>query len=239
RRDNGTGELAEVVNAQQGLTDKAIANNKYKRLSSQFKEAQANYQQRAEKDLEGYKTTLEQEATDAVALRERKVREAEVEKLKTVAKERENSLKKISLKEEVNRLDKAQHERQLMLEKDGAQNRISKLKNSYNESLNDLEQKNIASVEAMKESHLQDKTEFIKKTTEARTDEIFNLKREFSATMDKMIQDYESRLSKYERDNEYLKLTFNQKINDITQQTDKKLAEQTNLYNQKKEADTK
>src|SRR5690606_2163556 len=155
RRDNGTGELAEVVNAQQGLTDKAIANNKYKRLSSQFKEAQANYQQRAEKDLEGYKTTLEQEATDAVALRERKVREAEVEKLKTVAKERENSLKKISLKEEVNRLDKAQHERQLMLEKDGAQNRISKLKNSYNESLNDLEQKNIASVEAMKESHLQ------------------------------------------------------------------------------------
>src|SRR5690606_22152511 len=149
------------------------------------------------------------------------------------------SLKKISLKEEVNRLDKAQHERQLMLEKDGAQNRISKLKNSYNESLNDLEQKNIASVEAMKESHLQDKTEFIKKTTEARTDEIFNLKREFSATMDKMIQDYESRLSKYERDNEYLKLTFNQKINDITQQTDKKLAEQTNLYNQKKEADTK
>ena len=112
-------------------------------------------------------------------------------------------------------------------------------KENYNKSLTELEDKHHASVSAMKESSLQDKNEFIKKTNDARNEEVFQMKRDFALQMDRTVQDYEKRLAQFERDNEYLKLSLNQKINEIIDQTDKKLETQTKLYEQKKAADTK
>lgn len=239
RRDNGSGEFAEVMNRQQGLKDEHMTENRFKHLKSQLTEAQRNFQSKVDSDQEEFNLSLRKEKTEATALRDRKLNEANADKIITVSREREKAEKQVSNREHQNRLDKQAYEQQLMLEKNNSNVRLTKLKENFTKSMVQLEEKHKSSLEDVTKVSNQDKTEFVKKMQENRNQEIFAMKREFDKMMDHTVQEYEARLGNYQRDNEYLKMTMDQKIANITDQTAKQLESQRTLFEDRRTADLK
>lgn len=239
RRDNGSGEFAEVMNRQQGLKDENMNENRFKHLKGQLSEAQRNFQDKVEADAEDFNLSLKKEKTEATALRDRKLSEANADKIITVSREREKAEHAVGNREHQNRIDRQAFEQQLMLEKNNANDRITKLKENFNKSMTQLEEKHKSSMEDVTKVSNQDKSEFVKKMQENRNHEIFAMKREFDKMMDHTVQEYEARLGNYQRDNEYLKMTMDQKIANITDQTAKQLESQRTLFEDRRSADLK
>ena len=239
RADNGSGEFAEVSKKQQGLKDQIINDNKIKHLKDELVGAQREYQKRAGEEQKSFNNTLNAEAKEATTRMDKKLNESNANKIVTVAKEREKSEEQVQNREHQNRLDKSAYEAQLMNERNGANVRMKKLKENFNTSLKALEDKQLASVEDVTKSANLDKKAFIQKNQENRSNEIFEMKREFSKLMDSTVQNYEQRLATFQRDNEYLKMTMDQKINNILDQTQKQLETQTKLFEDRRAADVK
>ena len=65
------------------------------------------------------------------------------------------------------------------------------------------------------------------------------MNREFSRMMDSTVHEYEQRLAKYQRDNENMKLTLDQKIQEMTDQSEKQLESQRSFYEERRVADMK
>ena len=239
RRDNGSGEFAEVMNRQQGVRDESINDNRFKVLKNQLAETQRGYQEKAVSDQDAFNESLKTESTEATSRLDRKLNEANADKIVTVSKEREKSLEQVSNRENQNRLDKQAYEQQLMLERNNAGTRMSKLKENFNSSMKKLEEKHEISLGDVTKVTNQDKTEFLKKMEANRTKEISDLKREFSKMMDSTVLDYEQRLANYQRDNEYLKNSMDTKVQNITDQTSKQLESQRTLFEDRRSADIK
>ena len=239
RRDNGSGEFAEVVNKQQGLKDQVIHDNKVKHLKNELVEAQRSYQSRAADEHTANMDTLKNQATEASTQLERKLNEANANKIVTVAHERENAQKQIDNRDHQNRLDRTAYEQQLMLERNNAKARLDKMKETFNNSMTALEEKHKSSLEDVTKVSNQDKSDFMKKVQENRTQEIFEMKRAFSQMMESTVQDYEKRIATYQKDNDYLKMTMNQKVANIIDQTEKQLASQRTLFEDRRSADQK
>lgn len=239
RRNNGSGEFAEVVDKQQGKKDEVIHENKVRHLKGELVEAQRNYQHRANREQDEFNVTLRKQATEGTANLDRKLNESNADKIVTVAKEREKSEYQLQNRDNQNRLERTAYEQQLMLERNNANTRINKLKESFNASMTSLEEKQKASLEDVTKVSNADKTEFVKRMQENRSKEIFELKRDFNKVMDATVQDYETRLSTYQRDNEYLKMTMDQKVSNIIDHTEKKLTSQKALFDARHAADVK
>lgn len=239
RRDNGEGEFAEVQDRQQGLKDKIVYDNKMKHLKDELIHAQRAYQARAEEEHEAFKNTLKEQNIEAVARQERKLNEKNAENLVNFAREREKTAREIENREHQNKLDRAAYEAQLMNERNNANKRITQLKENFNQSLASMEEKHKAAITEIEKSSIKDKNDFVKIMQERRADEIFEMKRAFGRMMDATVQDYEQRLATYQRENEYLKMTMNQKIANIVDQTEKQLESQRVLFEDKRQADLK
>lgn len=239
RRDNGSGEFAEVMNRQQGIKDESINDNRFKTVKNQLAETQRAYQEKAVTDQTAFNEDLKIQSTDATSRLDRKLNEASADKIVTVSREREKSVEQVANRENQNRLDKQGYEQQLMLERNNANDRIAKVKQDFNKSMTKLEEQHKASLEDVTLVTNKDKADFVKRMEDNRTQEIFALKREFSKMMDSTVLDYEQRLSNYQRDNEYLKTTMDQKISNITEQASKQLDSQRALYEDRRSADIK
>lgn len=237
RRDNGDGEFAQVAEKQQGLKEKVVQENKIKRLKEDLTTAQRNFETHSAKEREQYGETLKEQSIEAVARQDKKLNEANADKIVTVTREREKATKEVNNREHQNRLDKAAYETQLMNERNGANERLRKLKENFNQSLTTLEEKHNAAMQDVTKVSNTDKAEFMKKAQEQRANEIFEMKRAFGKMMDATVQDYETRLATFQRDNEYLKMTMNQKVQNIIDQTEKQLQSQKALYDDRKMAD--
>ena len=237
RRDNGSGEYADVAKRQSGLKDQIIHENKVKRLTNQLVESQRNYQQRAGEEQDAFNETLKKESTEATARLDKKMNHANADKIVSVAREKEKATKEIDNREHQNRLDKSAYEQQIMLERNNANQRITKLKETFNKSMKELEDKHKSSIEDVTKVSNQDKTEFVKNAQSRRSDEIFAMKREFNKMMDSTVQDYEQRLATYQRENEYLKMSMNQKVANIVDQTEKQIETQRTLFEDRRSAD--
>lgn len=239
RTNNGSGEFADVMNRQQGLKEKVIADNKLKNARIQLVDSQRENQERSAKDTEGFKDALYQEKTEAVANRDRKVNELNADKIVTVSKEREKAEKNVAVRELQNRVDREAFEHQLMVEKNSGNERLTKLKENFNTSLKTLEEKHKATYEDISKMANKDKSEFTKAMAEAKSKEGFEVRREFANLMDQTVQNYENRLANYQRENETLKLTMDQKVSNIMDQADKKVESQRVLFESRTEADHK
>lgn len=239
RRDNGSGEFAEVMDRQQGLKDKVINENRMNNLRSQLTEAQRRYEEKATLDQDNFNQTLKVEASEAVAREDRKLNTLNADKIVSVSKEREKALAQVNNREEQNLLDKTAYEHKLMLEKNNANQRITKLKENFHTSMKSLEEKHKASLEDVTKVANQDKNLFVKKMQENRSNEVFEMKREFTKMMDATVQDYEQRLATYQRDNEYLKMSMSEKIQNILDQTSNQLESQRTLFEDRRAADLK
>jgi len=239
RRDNGSGQFAEVANKQQGLKDQIINENRVKHLKGELVEAQRSYQNRAAEEHTANLDTLKNQASEATTHMERKLNESNADKIVTVSHEREKAHKQVEGREHQNRLDRSAYEQQLMLERNNANTRVGKLKESFNNSMKSLEEKHKTSLEDVTKVSNQDKSDFMKKVQENRTQEIFEMKRAFSQMMDSTVQDYEKRIATYQKDNENLKMTMNQKVANIIDQTEKQLSSQRTLFEDRRAADQK
>lgn len=239
RRDNGSGEFSEIVNKQQGLKDQIINDNKIKHLKGELVEAQRSYQNRAAEDHTANMDTLKNQAAEATTHLERKLNEANADKIVTVSHEREVAQKQVSNREHQNRLDRAAYEQQLMLERNNANVRLDKMKETFNNSMKSLEEKHKTSLEDVTKVSNQDKSDFMKKVQENRTQEIFEMKRAFNQMMESTVQDYEKRIATYQKDNDYLKMSMNQKVANIIDQTEKQLSSQRTLFEDRRTADQK
>lgn len=239
RKDNGSGEFADIQNRQQGLKDQVVHENKIKHLRDELVQAQRNYEGQASSDRKGFNNELKEQSIEAVALRERKLNEANADKIVTVSKEREKAEKQIQNRDHQNRLDKASYEQQLMNERNNANTRVTKIKENFNTSMKELEEKHKASLENVTSTSNKDKADFMKNVSETRANEVYEMKRAFGKHMDAMVQDYEQRLATFQRENEYLKVTMGAKISSILDQTQKQLESQRTLFDDRRAADIK
>lgn len=239
RRDNGSGEFSDVANRQQGLKDQVINDNKIKHLKDELVESQRTYQARADREHVAHKELLHEQSAEATARQDKKLNEANADKLVTVAREREKAERQIQNREHQNKLDKTAYESQLMNERNNANDRIARLKENFNTSMKTLEDKNKTAMDEVTKTSNKDKAEFMKLAQERRSDEIFEMKRAFGRMMDATVQDYEQRLATYQRDNEYLKMSMGDKLAMLTQQTEKQLQSQKALFDDRREADVK
>jgi hypothetical protein len=239
RRDNGSGEFAEVMDRQQGLRDATTDDTRLKEVKDRMAEKLNIYQQKSAGDQEKFNESLRTENAEGTARLDRKLNEANADKIINVSKEREKAQVQITNRENQNRLDRHAYEQQMMVERNNSNERLTKLKENFNSSMRQLEEKHLISVEDVTKVNNKDKAEFVKKLNAGRNEETFAMKREFSRLMDQTVQDYEQRLGNFKRDNDNLKMTMDQKIQSITEQADKALESQRILSEDRRSADLK
>lgn len=237
RRDTGSGDFAKVMDQQQGMSEKVIQEGKLKNARTQLVDAQRKYQERAWDEQDAFNETLKQQKSKGTALLERKVGEANASNIVRIAEEREDNHQKLQSREMINRNDRATFEQQQTLAKSNEKQRIQKLQENFNTSIKSLEEKSQATLEDVKKIAHTDKTEFMKKVSEARSKELFEIKREFTKLLDGTVAEYENRIAGYQRDNEMLKMTMDEKINEVIDRTAKERAAERKMVQDRKTAD--
>lgn len=239
RSATGSDDFNEVVKRQQGLSDKTTYENEIDSVKNQMSDLQKTYELREKDNQVEFNDTLKEQSSEAVAFTGRKLNEANANKILTVSHEREKSEKEISSRENQNRIDKEAYESVLMSERNKAKDSLKTLKENFNKSMVTMEEKHKSSIEDVSKMSLKDKAEFMKRSEEIRSQEVFEMKRSFGKLMDATVQNYESRLANFQRDNEYLKMSMNQKIQNILDQTEKQLESQRNIFEDRRSADVK
>jgi hypothetical protein len=239
RRDNGSGEFSEVMDRQQGLRDANTNDTRFRDLKDQMVNTQNVYHEKTVDDQAAFTESLKKETAEGTARLDRKLNEANADKIINVSREREKAEVQVSNRENQNRLDKQAYEQQLIVQRNNADDRLTKLKENFNSSMMQLEEKHKFSVEDVTKVTNKDKAEFVKKINETRNTENGEIRREFTRLMDRTVQDYEVRIANYQRDNENLKITMDQKIQNITDVASKQLEVQRTLFESRHVADIK
>ncbi|MBA2403531.1 MAG: hypothetical protein H0V66_02070 [Bdellovibrionales bacterium] len=239
RRDNGSGEFSEVMDRQQGLRDATVNDNRFKELKEKMNTKQRLYEDKYVSDQAKFNETLRTESAIGTANLDRKLNETNAAKIVEVSKEREKAEEQVTNRATQNRIDRAAFEQQMNLERRNSSDRLTKLKENFNSAMKQMEEKHQASVGDVTIVSNKDKAAFVKNMTENRNKEIFEMKREFTRLMDQTVQDYEIRLNNYQRDNEYLKMTMDQKVQNITDIAAKQIDSQRTLFEDRRAADIK
>ncbi len=237
RRNNGSGEFAEFVNRQQGTKDQAVNEQKIKYLKDKLTDVKQEYQTRAQKEQDAFNDSLKLESVDATARLDRKINDANADKIVSVSKEREKAEARVATRENQNLLDRQAYEQKLMVERNSANSRLTKLKRDFTSSMTQLEEKHKVNINEVTKVSNADKADFVKRLNENHSKERAEMKREFSKLMDTTVQEYELRLGNYQRDNEYIKMAMDQKIQAIMEQTGKEVESQREIYEDRRAAD--
>lgn len=239
RRDNGAGEFADVMSRQQGKRDAAANNSRFADMKKQMNEKQNLFNEKVIADNDKYSESLKTQSTEATAQLDRKLNDVNLDKISTVSKEREKAEVEINNRETQNRLERQAYEQKISVDRNNANDRLNNLKENFNTSLKKLEEDHKLTIDDVTIVSNKDKAEFVKKMTDNRNKEMFEVKREFANAMGKTIQEFELRLGKYKRDNEYLKMTMDQKVENLIEQNDKKLEAQSAMYEERIASDKK
>ncbi len=239
RRDNGQGEFAEVIQRQQGLKDEVVYTDKINRLKENLGDARKSYDERAIREREQYKDTLQTEASEAVGRKEKKEKELIADKIVDLAKQKEAASRVLKGQMVSQQADRIRHQEHLMQEKNQASTQIYKLKDNFNKSLQDLQDKNDRFVTALKSTTNEEKIDFINNANKSRNEEILELRRNFGKLMDSTVGNYESRMKTMERENARLRQDLDLKVGMVMENADNQVRLQQSLYNEKKVADQK
>jgi hypothetical protein len=239
RRDNGQGEFAEVIQRQQGLKDDIVFTDKINRLKENLSDARTSYDNRAIRERESYKDTLQTEASAAVGRQERKEKQLVAEKIVEVARHKEKAARVLKNQMASQQADRIRHQEHLMQERSQASTQIHKLKENFNQSLQDLQLKNEKFMSELKELNNNEKTQFIINANQARNEEILELRRNFGKLVDSTVNNYETQLKHLGRENLKLKQDLDLKVSTVLEDADNRIRLQTELYNQKRIADQK
>lgn len=239
RRNESSDEFGEIKRRQQGLRDQVIHDKRLAHLKDEFDNIQKNYESKAHQDKQNFNNTLVKQSIEANGLLQEKLKKADGEKIVLVSKEREKSEEQLASRDLQNKTDKASYEALLMNERNNANDRMTRLKENFTNSMKMLEEKHRHNFEELGKVKSEDQQKFIKNFEERRTEEVFEMKRAFGKMMDATVQDYEQRIATYQRDNDYLKENMNQKIQTIMDQTDKQIESQRTLFEDRRKSDLK
>lgn len=239
RRDNGSGEFAEVIQRQQGLKDDQVYEDKIKHLKNDLSDARKSYDNRSINERENYKDTLKKESSEAIGRLEKKDKELTAQKIVELARAKEKSSKTLKAQMVSQQADRIRHEEHLMQERNQASGQIKTLKENFNKSLQDLQDRNDRFVSELKNSTLDEKAEFIANSNKQRNEEILELRRNFGKLMDTTVSNYEARLKSVERENISLKQDLDLKVSMVMEEADNQIRLQTEMYNEKRIADQK
>jgi len=239
RRDNGSGEFSEIVRRQQGLKDDQIFEEKIERLQAQKAEEKRNFNKHADELNEGNRDTLRVQSAEAAARLERKERAMMADKIVNVSNEREKANKQSALQQASQHSERQRYEGQISSERNMAGKNMTKLKENFNKSLADLQERNEKFVVELKKQTDDDKVKFINLSNQQRNDEITDLRRNFNKLMDTTSGDYESRLNTANRENSQLRTELDQKVSFLMSDADRRVEQQTRMYEDKRQADLK
>lgn len=239
RGNTGSGEFAQVMKQQKGLNDQIQHENQMKSMRNKLTDAQRLYQERASREQDSFNETLKSENTDASIRLERKLNEVNAEKISTISHEREKNHKQLENVIYKSKNEQEAHDQQLIVERSAAKDRLNKLKENFNKSMTTLEEKNKLILQDVAKNNNVEKAEYTKKMNEARNQEIFSMKREFGKMFDATVEDYEKRISIYQRDNEHLKMLMDQKVQNIIDQTEKQVTSLRKNFEEQRSVEVK
>ncbi|MFP5492626.1 MAG: hypothetical protein ACLGG0_14065 [Bacteriovoracia bacterium] len=239
RRDNGSGEFAEVVKRQQGLKDDQVFEDRIDKLSKNLVQTRRDYNNRLENESEAYKDAIHVESAEAASRLERKERELTADKIVHVANEREKAQQLHSTQSASQHAERQRYENQIVNERNQAGGQVKKLKENYNKSLQDLAAKNEKFVVELKDQTDKDKATFITMNNQQRNEEILDLRRNFNNLMDTTVGNYETRLAASNRENAQLRDELDQKVGFVMAEADRQLKQQQQIYEDKRQADAK
>jgi len=239
RRENGSGEFAEIMKDQKGFNDKIRFQKQVTNLENSLEEKETEFNDKLKFDLDGYKLELKNQKKEAAARSERKILDVQAEKLDAIAKDKEKSVNKIDNLKYQKHLEKEAYEKKLINEREVATNRYHHLQENFAKSIREIEANNKENFSALTKSSQKDKSDFIKNFQEQKAEEVHQMKREFNKMMDETITKYEKKIDDYKRDNEYLKLNMENKIDALLLQTDKKIEAERQMYEERRQADAK
>lgn len=239
RRDNGQGEFSEVIKRQQGLKDEGVYQDKINRLKDNLGDARKAYDDRSISEREQFRDTLQSQASEAVGRQEKKEKELTADKIVELARQKESASRTLKNQMASQQTERLRHEEHLMQERNQASGKIHKLKEVFNQSLLDLQDKNEKFITSLKASTNEERSDFINNTQKQRSEEILELRRNFSKLMDSTIGDYETRIKSMERENARLKQDLDLKVSMVMENADNQIRLQQELYNEKKLADLK
>lgn len=237
--DFGDGEFADVMEQQQGLNDKVHHENQLRSMRSKLTNAQQTYQDRASREQASFNETLKQENGEAAIRLKRNTNDLSLDKVKTIAHERDKNTRQLENLEHIGMMERQASQQNIITERNDATSRMKKLKENFNKSMVDLQDRNNKAVEEITTSSNLDKANFVKKLHEIRNQEVFHMKREYTRLVNSLVEDYEKRIGQYQRDNEHLKLVMDQKVTNITDQTEKQMAQQRKNYDDQKSSEHK
>lgn len=239
RRDNGSGEFAEVVKRQQGLKDDQVFEDRIDKLNKNLVETRRDYNNRLDNETESYKDAIHVESAEAASRLERKERELTADKIVHVANEREKAQQLHSTQSATQHAERQRYENQIASERNQAGGQVKKLKENFNKSLQDLVAKNEKFVVELKDQTDKDKATFITMNNQQRNEEILDLRRNFNNLMDTTVGNYETRLAASNRENAQLRDELDQKVGFVMAEADRQLKQQQQIYEDKRQADSK
>ena len=239
RRDNGSGEFAEVVKRQQGLKDDQVFEDRIEKLNKNLVETRRDYNNRLENETESYKDAIHVESAEAASRLEKKERELTADKIVHVANEREKAQQLHSTQSATQHAERQRYENQIASERNQAGGQVKKLKENFNKSLQDLVAKNEKFVVELKDQTDKDKATFITMNNQQRNEEILDLRRNFNNLMDTTVGNYETRLAASNRENAQLRDELDQKVGFVMAEADRQLKQQQQIYEDKRQADNK
>lgn len=239
RRDNGDGEYAEFTKRQQGDIEKEVYEKRIANLNNDLIEVKKNYQIRLDQDQKKLSDSFQKETSENIAKFDKKMNLANAEKIIRLAEARDKNQVELHNREHQNRLNQLTFESQLMTQKRNSSERINKLKESFNKSMVDLEEKHRSNLDVLTKTANADKNDFTKKMQVRRAEEVYELKRAFGKMMDATVQDYEQRLAVFQKENDYIKQTMELRIQNILEKTENQIESQRNLFEDRRKADLK
>ncbi|HXH32411.1 MAG TPA: hypothetical protein VNJ01_16545 [Bacteriovoracaceae bacterium] len=237
RKEAGGSGLAGIMSDQSANKDVNVQKNRVKDLQQKLENTRMTYHNKAVDEEREHFKTLKDQSLEATTLLDKKTNELVADRLQVVEKERSNSLEKLTHREEQNTLTKASYEQQLAVERNQANERLTNLKQNFNKSMKSMEVSSKLNLEDVTTVANEDKSEFIKRVTTERSKELYSMKREFDKSMDLVVEGYEQRIQKLQRDNESLKTTMEQRIQSISSKKDKELETQQKLADGRRTAE--
>lgn len=237
RRAIGGDSLKEVEEKQNGLSGQALQRTQIRKLNQQIGKERTLSSQKMNEMSEDFRQDMQARNADYAAGLQTKQNKATAEKLMEVTHEREKAQRHTDSLQKQNLVEKEGFERSLNFERTASKDKVENLKNHFNKSISALESQVKVSSDELKKMNKEDKAAFVKQTNEKQIKELMDIKREVSRSMDKTIEGYEGRISAYQRENEKLRTTMDQKLSDLVDYADKKLEGQNRLHEERRLAE--
>lgn len=223
RRDNGESEFNSAVTTNREFNGRSIEDHKLKNLRGALEDTKRTYEDMAAKDAEDRKVSSERERAENRAFMDKSTNKLKAEKMITVAEERVENQHRLDHQERQNLVKSRDFERQIMQEKKMGDTRLKNLKENFNKSMTEIEDKLRENIEDVTRSANADKKEFMKRTSEQTIQQLADMKSEFNRQLDQTVQSYEFRLANADKNFEELKMTSNQKMASMAQQAETEL----------------